>query len=205
MQNSKFFIVLLTLITHYNCVYSMMRLPATASNIATVQASGLAKYIPGYTITSTTPTQTPQIRLSPEQLDILAKDIVQDLEQSTIKPWTSYKTSTGFKASSDGMFKTTQPMLMQWTYKESPQSVLGVSNNPTEAELKSAHKAMVMKYHPDRGGKPEDFRKIQEAYEYLKYVSSMGQKYSSNQYGQTSQDQQYQQTYSYQQQNAGGR
>jgi curved DNA-binding protein CbpA len=198
MKNITFFKILFALIVTYSCIYPMMRLPATTSNAAAAQAAKLAKYMPGYTTASTT-VQAPRVQLGREQIDMLASEIAQDLEQSTTKPWVSFKTPTGFKTPFAGMFKTTQPMLMRWDYTQSPESILKVSDNPTEAELKSAHRKMAMKHHPDRGGNPEDFRKIQKAYEYLKYLSQTGQKHSENQYQQTAQDQEYKQTHSYQQ------
>lgn len=39
---------------------------------------------------------------------------------------------------------------------------------PTEESLKTAFRKAAMKHHPDRGGDPEIFMKIKEAYESLK-------------------------------------
>jgi len=44
-------------------------------------------------------------------------------------------------------------------------SVLGVIETASVAEIKEAYRKKVMQYHPDRGGNPNDFHKIQQAYE----------------------------------------
>jgi DnaJ-class molecular chaperone len=49
----------------------------------------------------------------------------------------------------------------------SPRGILGVSITATWDEIKSAYRKLVMKHHPDKGGKPETFREIQGAYEIL--------------------------------------
>lgn len=38
----------------------------------------------------------------------------------------------------------------------------------TDAELKAAHRASALRYHPDRGGDSEAFRQVQAAYELLR-------------------------------------
>ena len=47
-------------------------------------------------------------------------------------------------------------------------SILGVSKNATQDEIKQAYRKLVKVHHPDRGGDPEQFKKINEAYETLK-------------------------------------
>ncbi len=37
----------------------------------------------------------------------------------------------------------------------------------TEKGLKSRYRRLCLKFHPDHGGKPEQFRYVKEAYEYL--------------------------------------
>jgi DnaJ-class molecular chaperone len=46
-------------------------------------------------------------------------------------------------------------------------STLGVPKGASEAEIKQAYRKLAMKHHPDRGGDPAQFQKIQEAYETL--------------------------------------
>lgn len=45
--------------------------------------------------------------------------------------------------------------------------ILGVKPNSTIEEIKRAHKEKVKEHHPDLGGNPEVFKKVQEAYEIL--------------------------------------
>lgn len=45
--------------------------------------------------------------------------------------------------------------------------VLGISVEMSKNEIKTVYRKLVLKYHPDKGGSPEKFRQIQEAYEYL--------------------------------------
>ena len=48
-----------------------------------------------------------------------------------------------------------------------PLSVLELTGKPTWDEIKSQYRKLVLKHHPDRGGNPETFKKIQAAYELL--------------------------------------
>jgi DnaJ-class molecular chaperone len=45
--------------------------------------------------------------------------------------------------------------------------VLGVEKGATPEQIKSAYRKLAMKHHPDKGGKIEEFQKIQEAYDAL--------------------------------------
>lgn len=45
--------------------------------------------------------------------------------------------------------------------------VLGVDEKATDKEIKDAWKKLVVKHHPDKGGKAEDFIAVNEAYEIL--------------------------------------
>eukprot|EP00798_Chlamydomonas_sp_ICE-L_P014207 gene14207-20177_t len=47
-------------------------------------------------------------------------------------------------------------------------TTLGVDKNATPDELKKAHRKLALKCHPDKGGDPETFKKINEAYSVLK-------------------------------------
>src|SRR6056300_605110 len=47
-------------------------------------------------------------------------------------------------------------------------SILGVSKNASEKEIRSAYKKKSMQHHPDRGGNEEQFKKVNEAYSTLK-------------------------------------
>jgi len=50
---------------------------------------------------------------------------------------------------------------------DSPYAILGVSMSATWAEIKSAYRKLVLQCHPDKGGKAEDFLKVQAAFEVL--------------------------------------
>jgi DnaJ-class molecular chaperone len=47
-------------------------------------------------------------------------------------------------------------------------SILGVSKNASDQEIRKAYKKMSMQHHPDRGGNEEEFKKVNEAYSTLK-------------------------------------
>lgn len=46
--------------------------------------------------------------------------------------------------------------------------ILGVRSNATPDQIKKAFKKLAMKYHPDKGGSEEQFKKINDAYNALK-------------------------------------
>lgn len=54
----------------------------------------------------------------------------------------------------------------------SPYQILGVAEKAPWAEVKSAYRKLVMAHHPDKGGDPATFRKVQGAYEVLEDVYS---------------------------------
>jgi DnaJ-class molecular chaperone len=45
--------------------------------------------------------------------------------------------------------------------------VLGVPQNATADDIKKAYRKLAREHHPDKGGDPEKFKKVQEAYEVL--------------------------------------
>ena len=46
-------------------------------------------------------------------------------------------------------------------------NILNVDKNSTIDEIKKQYKKLAVKYHPDKGGDPEEFKKISEAYSVL--------------------------------------
>ncbi len=57
---------------------------------------------------------------------------------------------------------------------EDPYQILGVSRNASEDEIKKAYKKLAMKHHPDKGGDPEQFKKIQGAYDRITKQEEQG-------------------------------
>ena len=48
-----------------------------------------------------------------------------------------------------------------------PYEALGVSKDAPDDEIKKAYRKLAIKHHPDKGGNPEEFKKIQGAYDIL--------------------------------------
>jgi DnaJ family protein A protein 2 len=55
--------------------------------------------------------------------------------------------------------------------KRNYYEILGISQNSSIQEIKKAYKTLAMKHHPDRGGDPEVFKDINEAYAVLSDAS----------------------------------
>ncbi len=51
-----------------------------------------------------------------------------------------------------------------------PFTILGISRNASPEEIRRAYRRKVRETHPDQGGSPEEFRKVQTAYECLRRV-----------------------------------
>eukprot|EP00930_Biecheleria_cincta_P082977 TRINITY_DN72616_c0_g1_i1.p1 TRINITY_DN72616_c0_g1~~TRINITY_DN72616_c0_g1_i1.p1 ORF type:complete len:1274 (-),score=294.67 TRINITY_DN72616_c0_g1_i1:108-3929(-) len=50
-------------------------------------------------------------------------------------------------------------------HENSAYSILGVSSDATDAEIKKAYRIVAMQCHPDKGGDKEEFQELHEAYE----------------------------------------
>jgi DnaJ-class molecular chaperone len=48
---------------------------------------------------------------------------------------------------------------------KSPHEILGVANGASEEDIKKAYRKLAMKHHPDKGGDPEKFKEINEAFD----------------------------------------
>ena len=55
-----------------------------------------------------------------------------------------------------------------------PYGVLGIPQTASEDEVKKAYRKLAMKHHPDKGGDPEQFKKIQGAYDILSDAEKRG-------------------------------
>lgn len=53
-------------------------------------------------------------------------------------------------------------------------SILGVSKNASEEDIRKAYKKASMQHHPDRGGNEEKFKEVNEAYQTLKDPQKRG-------------------------------
>ncbi len=51
-----------------------------------------------------------------------------------------------------------------------PFTTLGLSRNASQEEIRRAYRQKVREVHPDQGGSPEEFKKVQAAYESLRRV-----------------------------------
>ena len=51
---------------------------------------------------------------------------------------------------------------------EYPYCVFGLKRSASDEDMKKAYRKSVLKAHPDKGGTPELFRKVREAWEYFK-------------------------------------
>ena len=49
-----------------------------------------------------------------------------------------------------------------------PYSVFGLKRSASDEDMKKAYRKSVLKAHPDKGGTPDLFRKVREAWEYFK-------------------------------------
>lgn len=54
--------------------------------------------------------------------------------------------------------------------RENAYHVLGVQEGASQQKIKDAYRRLAMKHHPDRGGNAEEFKRIQNAYDYLQQV-----------------------------------
>ena len=49
-----------------------------------------------------------------------------------------------------------------------PYEILGIPSSASDDEVRAAYRKLAMKHHPDRGGSPEAFQQVKDAYAKLK-------------------------------------
>ena len=59
-------------------------------------------------------------------------------------------------------------------------SILEIERTSTPEQIKTAYRKLARKHHPDKGGDPEKFKKISEAYSILSDISKRRQYDSGN-------------------------
>lgn len=65
---------------------------------------------------------------------------------------------------------------------DDPYSVLGVQPDADEWVIKAVYQALVKEHHPDSGGDPEEFKRIQKAYEAIQDPTQGADTYSDDAY-----------------------
>ena len=73
----------------------------------------------------------------------------------------------GFSLFGDQTIRKVVSVFTEETPEDSPYRVLGVNPNAPDFLVKAAYKSHVKRAHPDVGGNPEDFKRIQRAYEQI--------------------------------------
>jgi hypothetical protein len=86
----------------------------------------------------------------------------EEEERRQDEKWKKFFENGGFTGGFTGGFEG-QPAIDRSQHT----NTLGVSDNATDEEIKTAYKKFALKTHPDKGGNPEDFRKYTEAYNAL--------------------------------------
>ena len=56
---------------------------------------------------------------------------------------------------------------MTMSYMTDPWEALGLQKGASDEDIKKSYRKLAMKHHPDKGGDPEQFKKIQGAYDVL--------------------------------------
>ncbi|QHV99199.1 J domain-containing protein [Spirosoma endbachense] len=91
----------------------------------------------------------------------LAIEAIRGLERWGVSQMLK-RTFTGFKALAEPA-----------THKEEWWSVLEVPESASPDEIRKAYIKLAQRHHPDKGGKADQFQKIQNAYEVAKFFNGM--------------------------------
>lgn len=91
------------------------------------------------------------------------------------KPFMNYKTHTGPRGSTaqwQSAFHARMGIDAARAHlkDESPHSILGVALDATWDAIKRAYRALARQHHPDLGGDPAQFRRVQAAFEILEHT-----------------------------------
>ena len=55
----------------------------------------------------------------------------------------------------------------EWEAEDENYSILGLKRSASQEDIKNAFRKKALETHPDKGGDPEEFKKVREAYECL--------------------------------------
>ncbi|WP_413440471.1 J domain-containing protein [Synechococcus sp. MIT S1220] len=105
---------------------------------------------------------------SMEWLDEDPKRVVDELQRRQGQRRSGRRTRSDRRASDrDPSMDDNPQMQTRVRNKAEANAVLGVKEGASEQDIKQAHRKLVKKHHPDMGGSAEQFRRVNEAYQYL--------------------------------------
>ena len=78
-----------------------------------------------------------------------------------------YVVARGFSLFGDQITKKATSVFVEEAPEDSPYRVLGVNPDAPDFLVKAAYRSHVKRVHPDVGGDPEEFKRIQRAYELI--------------------------------------
>ena len=78
-----------------------------------------------------------------------------------------YVVARGFSLFGDQITKKVTSVFVEEALEDSPYCVLGVNPDAPDFLVKAAYRSHVKRVHPDVGGDPEEFKRIQRAYEQI--------------------------------------
>ncbi len=106
-------------------------------------------------------------QLSLSQLEKLLQACTSDLQSAALLRAYLQRTQTGWQAGETSGGGSTDDFEEAAMSAETAAQILGVSLQAPESEIRSAHRALAQKLHPDRGGNDYLTRKINQARDIL--------------------------------------